>query len=1164
MKKNNYYFLLGLFLLFPIANRAQNVEVDINLNLKHSVGGVSDFGRDRHITVHAGLTEPDWIGEEEKMKYLLEDLDVYLGRDNGRANFHFSLTDVDAERANYPDIDSMAVAGNFWNEEFENLPSFIKQYESRSSEMIMGISPHPVYPTLKWDGDGLTSTDPKWQPKNIETSSDWVAEYLDKYFAKSQAEDGIQLPKYWEVINEPDMLMMTGQFMVTSQEKLWEYHTQVAEKTRAKLGDKAPLIGGMTWGLHDFFRIDGQGRHKPGYLDMYLNEEDLAIHRAMSETSIPFDSRDNEWYQWDVIWKGFIDKAGKDMDFYAVHIYDWPIWNGNDPVIRSGGHTEAMLDMMEWYDVNKFGTRKPIVLSEYGAVTNYIDQQGLDPARRDWENLKPFSSMLMQFLERPDYIVKTMPFTPIKAEWGNILNGAGEIEKRYPYTMMDKDAAGNWQWSEFIKWYELWSDVKGTRVDTKSSDLDIQVDAYIDGEVTYLILNNLERVDKQVDLNFFGSNGNAVQEVKIKHLFLNGNQPTLSENTFRNAPESITIGAEATMILAYSFANPVVIDETSKEFKYYGESLSGSNGSTPHRVRVDNGALTANVNGVVVPNKGEAMLRLGGAYFWDHVSRQDDRNVITVNGFPLEFNSDWRGEDPVRNIFFGVLEIPIPIQYLRANNVIESTLQNVNTYTNVSIQVWDMSVDPGRTNGATPPATVDVTGVDISPSTITLNQRQTMTLAAVVSPANATNKNVTWSSGNTAIASVDNTGVITAQSVGSAVITVTTEDGSFTATINVTVDDNTPPSSGDDIVIEAETFISTDGTFDDASSGGPGTGVNASGVGINYVNSGDWAEYTINVGTSGDYKVTYQISSPSDNAEVQLLIDGVVVATDAVPNNGGWDTYTALVSSSTVTNLTTGIHTVRVVGSGSNPWQWNLDKITLSRVTTGGGTGGPSPGPASSLVIQAEDFSNTGGSFGGFERYNTGGVSAINFNQTGDWGEYIVEITNAGLYDVEYFVGTGVNGAAIEFILDGTSQMTDNVPMGDWNDFVSLNASEQVNLSSGRHVIRLLGSGTNGWEWNMDRFILSKPATRDSGIQDEKPFNNLSLYPNPTSGKVFIQGLSKNQEHNVRVFDIKGAQYLEEQLNKDHTINIERLPQGIYFLTVINNTETGTLKLIKN
>ncbi len=1019
MKTINYFLAIGLFSLFPIVNRAQNVEVDINVNMKHSVGGVSDFGRERHITVHAGLTEPDWIGEEQKMKYLLNDLDVYLGRDNGRANFHFSYTPQDDARANYPSIDSMKVQGDYWNQDYENLPSFIRQYESRSSEMIMGISPHPVYPTLKWEGDGLTQTDPKWQPKDIETSSDWVAEYLDNYFAKSQTEGGLQLPKYWEVINEPDMEMMTGQFMITSQEKLWEYHEQVAEKVKSKLGNKAPLIGGMTWGLHDFFRPDGQGRNPVGYLDIYLNDEDRAIHHAMSDTNIPFDSRNDEWYQWDVIWKGFIDKAGSKMDFYSVHVYDWPIWNGNDPIIRSGGHTEAMLDMMEWYDVKKFGTRKPVVISEYGAVTNYIDQQGLDPARRDWENLKPFSNMMMQFLERPDYIVKTMPFTPIKAEWGNILNGSGQIQKRYPYTMMDKDASGNWQWSEFIKWYELWSDVDGTRVDTKSSDLDIQVDAYIDGETTYLILNNLERVDKQIDLNLFGLNGNSVQNVKVKHLFLNGNQPTLSEDILTSAPETVNVGAEATMILAYNFASPVVINETSKESKFYGESLSGSNGSTPHRVRVDNGTLTASVNGVVVPNKGEAMLRLTGAYFWEHITKQDPRNVITVNGFPLEFNSDWRGDDPVRNIFFGVLEVPIPLEYLRADNVIESTLQNVNTYTNVSIQVWDMSIDPGRTDSnSTDP--IDVTGVNVSPTNVVLNIGQISTLVATVLPSSATDKSVTWESSNTNIATVNTNGVVTARAEGTAIITAQTVDGEFTATANVTVNESSIPE--DVIIIEAESFIATNGTYNDASAGGPGLGVNSTGTNINYVNSGDWAEYSINVTNPGEYNIAYQISTPSNNSQIQLLIDGVVVATDNVSNNGQWDDYIALVSSNTITNLTSGIHTVRIVASGSNPWQWNLDKITLTKINGG-------------------------------------------------------------------------------------------------------NRSLSKNLQT----------------------------------------NDFGLYPNPSNGAVFIKGLNNEIEHEVHIYDMKGAKYLDQKLDKNHMINIEGLPKGIYFLTINNSKRSNTtLKLIKN
>ena len=52
--------------------------------------------------------------------------------------------------------------------------------------------------------------------------------------------------------------------------------------------------------------------------------------------------------------------------------------------------------------------------------------------------------------------------------------------------------SGHWEWSGYIRWYELWADVDGTRVETPSSDPDIQVDAYVDGSTGFLILNNLE------------------------------------------------------------------------------------------------------------------------------------------------------------------------------------------------------------------------------------------------------------------------------------------------------------------------------------------------------------------------------------------------------------------------------------------------------------------------------------------------------------------------------------------------------------------------------------------------------------------------------------------------------------------------------------------------
>ena len=62
-----------------------------------------------------------------------------------------------------------------------------------------------------------------------------------------------------------------------------------------------------------------------------------------------------------------------------------------------------------------------------------------------------------------------------------------------------------------------------------------------------------------------------------------------------------------------------------------------------------------------------------------------------------------------------------------------------------------------------------------------------ITLAATVFPNNATNQAVTWSSDNEAVATVDDTGKVTAVAAGAANIKVTTEDGSKTAICAVTV-----------------------------------------------------------------------------------------------------------------------------------------------------------------------------------------------------------------------------------------------------------------------------------------------------------------------------------------------------------------------------------------
>jgi uncharacterized protein YjdB len=83
--------------------------------------------------------------------------------------------------------------------------------------------------------------------------------------------------------------------------------------------------------------------------------------------------------------------------------------------------------------------------------------------------------------------------------------------------------------------------------------------------------------------------------------------------------------------------------------------------------------------------------------------------------------------------------------------------------------------------------TVKVTGVTINLNSIIFNIDASITLTATVTPENAADKSVTWSSSNESVATVEQNGKISAVGVGEATITVTTTDGGKTATCKVIV-----------------------------------------------------------------------------------------------------------------------------------------------------------------------------------------------------------------------------------------------------------------------------------------------------------------------------------------------------------------------------------------
>ena len=82
---------------------------------------------------------------------------------------------------------------------------------------------------------------------------------------------------------------------------------------------------------------------------------------------------------------------------------------------------------------------------------------------------------------------------------------------------------------------------------------------------------------------------------------------------------------------------------------------------------------------------------------------------------------------------------------------------------------------------------IPVAGVNLDKSLIALKVGENVQLNATVCPENATNKNVVWTSNNESVAIVDETGKVTAVSVGEANITVTSIDGNKTAACRVVI-----------------------------------------------------------------------------------------------------------------------------------------------------------------------------------------------------------------------------------------------------------------------------------------------------------------------------------------------------------------------------------------
>jgi len=136
------------------------------------------------------------------------------------------------------------------------------------------------------------------------------------------------------------------------------------------------------------------------------------------------------------------------------------------------------------------------------------------------------------------------------------------------------------------------------------------------------------------------------------------------------------------------------------------------------------------------------------------------------------------------------LTVPTEISYEKADGTpLEAAPTTVGNYVAKVSPVGEEVTEANTAKVSFEIIPIAVTGISLDKTSMDLAKNATSALTATVSPANATNKTVTWSTSNENVATVRNTGVVTA--VGSGVAVITAECGDFSVECAVTVYANT-------------------------------------------------------------------------------------------------------------------------------------------------------------------------------------------------------------------------------------------------------------------------------------------------------------------------------------------------------------------------------------
>jgi len=210
----------------------------------------------------------------------------------------------------------------------------------------------------------------------------------------------------------------------------------------------------------------------------------------------------------------------------------------------------------------------------------------------------------------------------------------------------------------------------------------------------------------------------------------------------------------------------------------------------------------------------------------------------------------------------------------------------------------------------------NVSSVAVTPKLASINKTNTLQLAATITPSDATNPKVIWSSSDPSIATVDSKGLVTAVATGTTKITATTEDGAKTDYSDITVLNPTTL-----LILQAEDAVLSGAVAASAQSNWNGTGY------ADFINNtGDFIKWTVTVPTDGNYELSFRYALGNTARPLELKVNGVIaVASLAFPSTTLWSTWRNVVS---IQPLKAGSNEIRLTTIGSNGG--NIDELQVT------------------------------------------------------------------------------------------------------------------------------------------------------------------------------------------------------------------------------------------